>query len=980
MSGNGLRLNLASLSAQFSKASFDTGLALYRSQQVEDCSISRVNTREWSLAGTVRTGGKTATRHEVTAELEVSADGDITFFSSRCNCGVSRNCRHSAALAVKAAYQSANTLDQGDALAHPSPRPISASVGDLFSVLRKEPLAYVQPVTTQDTTTDTTSSQRFPSGPSLDLFGDATPATAETPAMPAPEPTDMPIGPAPIPHLHIEAVPSELVEQRGLLSATLRFNYGGLFHYALNDHNPVRVETTVAGEQTLLYRDLPAEHAADRALHKFGLAGDARGQFLRTFISMAQQQAWLQWLDDDFALFRAAGFEVSVAPGLASWITRADTLDARMENDAGDLADIGATGNSESQWFRLSLGMNINGERRNILPLLPELLAQLGLAASGTADNTSRPLVTLQLPTYIYLRQQDGSYWRLPCEPLRPWLQALLDILAERAQHKDSHSAFHEGPLRLSRLEALRLGIALHETAGDNPVWQGAQNLLDALRPLAGGLPLPSMPAPAGLKAELRPYQLQGLRWLQFLRAHSLGGILADDMGLGKTLQTLAHIQCEKEAGRLDRPTLILAPLSLMGNWRREATRFTPGLRVIVVHGQKRHRAAARMGGCDIVIAPYSLLQRDRAHWLQQAWHLVVLDEAQHIKNASSQAARVASELNTRHRLCLSGTPMENHLSELWSLFNFLMPGFLGSAARFRALYRAPIEQQADNERLAQLRRRITPFMLRRTKHEVATDLPDKQEVVASVEFDDAQADLYESIRLSTEKTVRDALANKGLGSSQFEILEALVRLRQVCCDPRLLPSSSASSTGAVVPASAKLDWLMETLPRMLDEGRRVLLFSQFTGMLALIEEALAERRMRWVKLTGQSQNRDAIIDRFTSGEVPLFLISLKAGGTGLNLPQADAVIHYDPWWNPAVQEQATARAHRIGQTQPVLVYRLVAQGTIEERILALQERKAALANGLYSDATARGETMLSEDDLTALLEPLGACSDQMGV
>jgi SNF2 family DNA or RNA helicase len=378
------------------------------------------------------------------------------------------------------------------------------------------------------------------------------------------------------------------------------------------------------------------------------------------------------------------------------------------------------------------------------------------------------------------------------------------------------------------------------------------------------------------------------------------------------------------------------------------------------------------MGGCDIVIAPYSLLQRDRVHWLQQAWHLVVLDEAQHIKNASSQAARVVAELNTRHRLCLSGTPMENHLGELWSLFNFLMPGFLGSAARFRALYRTPIEQQVDNERLAQLRRRITPFMLRRAKHEVATDLPDKQEAVASVAFDDAQADLYESIRLSTEKTVRDALANKGLGSSQFEILEALVRLRQVCCDPRLLPTSTASSTGDT-PGSAKLDWLMESLPRMLNEGRRVLLFSQFTGMLALIEEALAERGMRWVKLTGQSQNRDAIIDRFTSGEVPLFLISLKAGGTGLNLPQADTVIHYDPWWNPAVQEQATARAHRIGQTQPVLVYRLVAQGTIEERILALQERKAALADGLYSDATARGETLLSEDDLAALLEPLGA-------
>jgi SNF2 family DNA or RNA helicase len=442
---------------------------------------------------------------------------------------------------------------------------------------------------------------------------------------------------------------------------------------------------------------------------------------------------------------------------------------------------------------------------------------------------------------------------------------------------------------------------------------------------------------------------------------------LADDMGLGKTLQTLAHIQVEKDAGRLTEPALIIAPVSLMGNWQREAARFCPELRSLVLHGQDRHSAAVNMTEHDLVIAPYSLLHRDRERWLQAQWHLVVLDEAQNIKNASTQAAQVVSQLQTRHRLCLSGTPMENHLGEIWSLFHFLMPGFLGSQQRFKTLFRTPIEKQADPERMTQLRARITPFMLRRTKALVAHELPPKIETVMRVELGGQQADLYETIRLGMEQTVRAALADKGLAKSQITILDALLKLRQVCCDPHLLKLEAAQA----VSASAKLEQLMEMLPEMLAEGRRVLLFSQFTSMLTLMEAELKKRKLPWVKLTGQSQKRDELIQRFTSGEVPLFLISLKAGGVGLNLPQADTVIHYDPWWNPAVENQATDRAHRIGQTQSVWVVKLVAQGTIEERILALQERKAALADSMYSGATARKEPLFTENDLAELLKPL---------
>ena len=459
------------------------------------------------------------------------------------------------------------------------------------------------------------------------------------------------------------------------------------------------------------------------------------------------------------------------------------------------------------------------------------------------------------------------------------------------------------------------------------------------------------------------------MNWLQFLRAQGLGGILADDMGLGKTLQTLAHIQVEKDAGRLTAPALVIAPVSLMGNWHSEAARFCPGLRTLVLHGAGRHELSDSVAEHDLVIAPYSLLQRDRERWLQLQWHLVVLDEAQNIKNASTNVAQVVSALQARHRLCLSGTPMENHLGEIWSLFHFLMPGFLGSQQRFRELFRNPIEKQGDTGRLAQLRARVAPFMLRRTKALVASELPPKVETVMRVELTGAQADLYETIRLGMEKTVREALHSKGLAKSQITILDALLKLRQVCCDPHLVPLESARQ----VRESAKMAQLMELLPEMLAEGRRVLLFSQFTSMLGLIEAELKARGLPWVKLTGQSQKRDEIIQRFTSGEVPLFLISLKAGGVGLNLPQADTVIHYDPWWNPAAEAQATDRAHRIGQTQNLWVVKMVAQGTIEERILALQERKAQLAQSIYGGEAARREPLFTESDLQQLLRPLGA-------
>ena len=738
--------------------------------------------------------------------------------------------------------------------------------------------------------------------------------------------------------LHLTPVPPADVPQDGLMRATLRFDYAGHRGWWVGQGTTVLIDSPQG--RLMLQRDPQAELEAVTALMELGLNTHGHGVF--GLPGDAPQQPWLQWADNDYAPLREADFELTLDDTLKGWIQHGEALHVNLQAQGDDEAT--------SPWFDLSLGMEINGERHNILPLLPELIAIA--AKSARHPDTGLP----DIPPFVYLPQPSGGFIRLPTDNLKPWLSALLELVG------DDHD-FTGDSLKLSRLDAMRTTASL----GEGVAWDGAQQLREMVQRLSGKAELPDVPLPKSVHASLRPYQQQGVNWLQFLREYGLAGILADDMGLGKTLQTLAHIQIEKDAGRLTHPALIIAPVSLMGNWRKEAERFCPELRCLVIHGKDRHEVAETMSQHDIVIAPYSLLHRDRERWLQAQWHLVVLDEAQNIKNAATHAAQVVSELNTRHRLCLSGTPMENHLGEIWSLFHFLMPGFLGSQKRFAELFRHPIEKQGDPESLRQLRARVTPFMLRRTKALVAHELPPKVETVMRVELEGKQADLYETIRLGMEKTVREALASKGLAKSQITILDALLKLRQVCCDPHLLKLDAAKK----VKTSAKLDQLMELLPEMLAEGRRILLFSQFTSMLTLIEAELKKRAIAWVKLTGQSQKREELIHQFTSGQVPLFLISLKAGGVGLNLPQADTVIHFDPWWNPAVETQATDRAHRIGQTQSVWVVKLVAQGTIEERILALQERKAALAESMYSGSVGRKQPLFSESDLAELLKPL---------
>jgi SNF2 family DNA or RNA helicase len=407
-------------------------------------------------------------------------------------------------------------------------------------------------------------------------------------------------------------------------------------------------------------------------------------------------------------------------------------------------------------------------------------------------------------------------------------------------------------------------------------------------------------------------------------------------------------------------------------NWLSEAKHFAPTLAVLPLRGLDRRESFAAIPNSDLVITTYPLLARDHEVLLGHEFHAAILDEAQAIKNPKATVSRLAHRIDARHRFALTGTPIENNLGEVWSLFEFLNPGLLGDETTFRRTLRIPIEKHGDAGAQAFLSRRLKPFMLRRTKEEVAKELPPKTEIIELIRLEGAQRDLYETVRSLMHAKVRDEIARKGLAKSHIVFLDALLKLRQICCDPRLLKLPQARH----VRGSAKFERLMEMIPELVSEGRRILLFSQFTSMLALIEEGIAALKIPYVMLTGDTVDRTTPVRKFQTGKVPLFLLSLKAGGTGLNLTAADTVIHYDPWWNPAVENQATDRAHRIGQNKPVFVYKLIVREGIEGAIELLKSRKAALAEALFANS-AKTPFDLTEADISALFVPLDYMPDR---
>jgi superfamily II DNA or RNA helicase len=576
---------------------------------------------------------------------------------------------------------------------------------------------------------------------------------------------------------------------------------------------------------------------------------------------------------------------------------------------------------SSIDWFDLEASATFGSERVR----LPRLLAALRKGDS-------------------FVKLSDGKLGMIRPE----WRTQLEPFLATASEE-------HEGGLRFRRNQVLLLDalLATRQSISFDEVFEGARRkILD--------VKVESEQPPATFNGTLRPYQNEGLGWFTFLRGLGFGGCLADDMGLGKTIQVLALLDQRRGGPPADRrPSLVVVPRSVVFNWKREAAAFTPGLRILDHSTPDRIQATHHFQEHDVVLTTYALLRKDVELFADYEFDYAILDEAQAIKNASSQAAKAATLIRARHRLALSGTPVENHLGELGSLFEFLNPGMLrAKSSRMTKMLRDAGSRTPEAvEARTMLARTVRPFILRRTKAQVARDLPDRVEQTIFCDLEPKQRKLYDELRDYYRASLLGVVAARGLSRSKIHVLEALLGMRQAACHPGLVDSRKTGE------ASAKLDKLFEELPILIDERHKVLVFSQFTSLLAIVREGMHHRGFAYAYIDGKSRDREEQVRRFQEDpEVPVFLISLKAGGLGLNLTSAEYVYLLDPWWNPAVEAQAIDRAHRIGQTRNVMAYRLVARDTIEEKILLLQQSKKALAEAIISEENSILRQLTTED------------------
>ncbi|HXA31003.1 MAG TPA: DEAD/DEAH box helicase [Acidimicrobiales bacterium] len=622
----------------------------------------------------------------------------------------------------------------------------------------------------------------------------------------------------------------------------------------------------------------------------------------------------------------AVRFVADVVPALEAIegmeIERIGTVPHYRESEAAPVVHLGGSESADNDWLDLTVTVSVGGEDVPFAELFV-----------GLAEGRSH----LILPS--------GTYFSLDREELRELAQLITEA-----------RGLHEGPgdgIRLSRFQASlwedlqHLGV----TTAQIGEWEAS------VRGLAQAAERSEHPAPKTLRATLRPYQLTGFNWLAFLFEHRLGGVLADDMGLGKTVQALALMCHTRERGLTDAPYLVVAPTSVVGNWAAECRRFAPDLDVVTITETGRRRAmtltdmTARRA---LVITSYGLFRREYEEYAAIGWAGLFLDEAQFAKNRHSQTYQRAKTLPVSFKVAMSGTPIENNLMELWSLLSITAPGLFASPDRFGEHYRVPIEKQGDTDRLAQLRRRIRPLLLRRTKEQVASDLPDKQEQVLELDLSPKHKKVYQTYLQRERQKVLGLLDD--MTKNRFEIFRSLTLLRQAS-----LAVSLVDAEHAEVP-STKLDTLMELLEDIVADGHRVLVFSQFTRFLNLARDRIGAAGIDHCYLDGKTRNRPAVIADFREGQAPVFLISLKAGGFGLNLTEADYCILLDPWWNPATEAQAVDRVHRIGQTRKVMVYRLVAKDTLEEKVMALKAKKAALFSNVMDGGGFESGAMTAAD------------------
>ena len=649
-----------------------------------------------------------------------------------------------------------------------------------------------------------------------------------------------------------------------------------------------------ADEHTLVLRDASIERAALEMIGRFGATPPD---------------------DDDAAAvnFPKGKFDAAVR-GLvrAGW---------RVEARGGQIRGLSAQALrivSGQDWFDLEGEIDFDGVQID----LPELLR-----AVRQGDG--------------YVRLDDGTHGILPEDWLKKYL-ALASLGAKKGRK-----------LRFAKSQAILLDMMLTE----QNIFQPDQGFVDHREHIRQAGSPEAVPEPERFDGQLRTYQREGLGWLIYLERLGLSGCLADDMGLGKTVQLLALLAHRKTDGRSRGPSLVVAPRSLVFNWISEATRFTPQLRVLDYTGLQRAERLDEFEEQDLIVTTYGTIRRDIEDLRSQSFDYVILDEAQAIKNASAQASKACRLLQGRHRLALSGTPVENHLAELWSIFEFLNPGMLGSRREFAGLARPE-----NHDALDSVSRGLRPLILRRTKKQVLQELPEKTELTIHVRLDEDERRMYNELREHYRTRIKERISKEGFGKARIHVLEALLRLRQAACHPGLVDPRRASS------GSSKLDALLSQLSEVLQEGHKVLVFSQFVQLLEILCKRLDADGYTYAYLDGRTRDRAAVVNRFQNDpDCSLFLISLKVGGLGLNLTAADYVYILDPWWNPAAEAQAIDRAHRIGQTRSVFAYRLIAENTVEDKIVEMQRDKRRLAQALISEDNAVVQE-LSMEDLERLL------------
>ncbi len=749
-------------------------------------------------------------------------------------------------------------------------------------------------------------------------------------------------------------------QQVSVPALRLAFEYEGRLTTAFPQDDP---QFTLDGRVVKLRRDLASERALLASLEESGAQPPAAYRYLefgesvmKGDLAFPESNRFEEWVFADahdeprsaaitftaerLPELREEGWRVEIAP---EWPYRIYdgplSIHAEIEESSG------------VDWFSFALKVEVGDQILDLLPIIVSVIKILPIDASGELPDDFDLEIFLE-ELVLYPDLPDGGLVRLEGETLAPLVRAFLGI-------HGLGSPFHQA-------EAGKAAVLADALSGTGISLEGGEALKELGSKLRALSNLPEITAPKGLTARLRPYQAKGYGWLDALGGTGFGACLADDMGLGKTVQALALLVKRHLVEGCEDPSLLVVPTSLVGNWLREAERFAPGLDILVLHGTKRKQRFDQIPDHHLIITTYPLIHRDFESLFKHRYELAILDEAQAVKNPRANASKRIREIKARQRLAMTGTPLENNLQELWALYDWLIPGLLGDRRSFTDTYRKPIESGGDEAAQRRLNDRIKPFLLRRTKEEVAPELPIKSEIAELVPLSGTQRGLYETLRTAMDARVRAAIRAKGINASRITILDALLKLRQACCDPALVKLDAAKK----VTESAKRARLMEMLEELVDEGRRILVFSQFVEMLKLIEPEIQDRGWDYAMLTGHTKKRQEVVNRFQKGDTPIFLMSLKAGGVGLNLTAADTVILYDPWWNPAVERQAMDRAHRIGQDKPVFVYRLVAEGTVEAAIQELQAKKQALADALF-EGTGKASLGLSEDDLTALFQPL---------